>query len=212
MIREFFPTKSSSMLRRAVRQFAVPPSHFSNPASVPSQFGVRAESQEPSHPIPTTQTYDQENEQTRERPLREVTSLLAMFVLGYLAIDNYTNRIRLEKLATETTAINLKTLQLQQQNFLNSRKQQELQILEERRNVAKRAFKMSLHIAMLRKQLSDLAVEPVDVDAAIKEFEKTVKISNSIQNVTGHAMWMEESSPLVPFRPDYREYDAKGRS
>lgn len=134
-----------------------------------------------------------------------------MFTLGYLAIDNYTNRIKLEKVATETTAINLKTLQLQQQNFLNARKQQDLNLLEERRDMAKRCFKMSLHIAMLRKQLQDLGVQPADIDSAVLEFEKSVKVNNSIQNVTGNVLWLDDSSPLTGFIPDYREYDRKAR-
>ena len=33
---------------------------------------------------------------------------------------------------------------------------------------------MSLHIAMLRKQLMDLGVSPIELDLAIKEFEKVL--------------------------------------
>lgn len=54
-------------------------------------------------------------------------------------------------------------------------------LLQERREIAKRDFKMSLHIAMLRKQLMDLGVSPIELDLAIKEFEKSVKLDNSIK-------------------------------
>ena len=92
----------------------------------------------------------------------------------HIAIDNYTERIRLEKLHNETSAINLKALQIQQLNHQREKKQKDLTLLQERREIAKRDFKMSLHIAMLRKQLMDLGVSPIELDLAIKEFEKVL--------------------------------------
>ena len=40
---------------------------------------------------------------------------------------------------------------------------------------------MALHIALLRKQLVDLEVDPVSIDSAIKEFEKTAKVDKFIK-------------------------------
>lgn len=117
-----------------------------------------------------------------------------MCALAYFAIDNYTNRIKLEKLNIETTAINLKTLQAQQANFLNARKKRDLQILQERKDQDKRNFKMGLHIAFLRKQLVDLGADPVDIETAIKEFEKSVRADNSIKNVSGQSLWLDDKS------------------
>lgn len=184
------------MLRQFARTLRVPPSYFSNPASIPAQYGK-------SEPQPRPNA-DNDEPQLK---LRDLASVLAMFTLSFLAVHNYSSRIKLEKLNAETTAINLKTIQLQQQNFLNTRKQQEVQMVKERADVSKRCFKMALHIALLRQQLTQLGVEPVAINAVIQEFEKNVRISNSQQNLTGHSMWMDDESPLNNYMPNYREYD-----
>lgn len=134
-----------------------------------------------------------------------------MFTLAYLAVDNYTERIKLEKLNAETTAINVKTLQLQQQNYVTAHKQQEVKILRERIEMSKRCYKMALHIAMLRKQLADLGMTPTSINSVIQEFEKNVRLNNSVQNLTGQAIWLDDSSPFGGYVPDYREYDKRGR-
>lgn len=183
----------SRVARVFARRYATPPTYFANPGSVPTQFGEPAEP-----PVP---------ERSKDRPLRDISMLLAVFTLAYLALDNYSGRLKLEKLQQETTAINLKTLQLQQQNFLNTRKQHELNMLRERMNTSKRCFKMALHIAMLRKQLEDLGAQPKEVVDVIAEFEQNVKINNSIQNLTGQALWLEDGSAYKGIVPDYHQYD-----
>lgn len=64
---------------------------------------------------------------------------------------------------------------------MRKRKKRDLAMLQERREVAKRDFKMGLHIAMLRKQLLDAGMKPVDLEEAVKEFENSVKADNSIK-------------------------------
>ncbi|SGZ49950.1 CIC11C00000003851 [Sungouiella intermedia] len=199
--------------RQFVRSVMVPPSHFSNPANVPKQYGIDSQSSETNTESENGNVSELGNyppPPRSERPFRELLSLLAMVALTYLAVDNYTGRVKLEKLNTETTAINLKTLQLQQQNFLNSRKQQELKMLRERMDVSKRCYKMALHIALLRKQLTDLGVDPAEINTVLQEFEKNVRLNNSVQNLTGQAIWLDDNSELSGFVPDYREYDKKG--
>lgn len=183
------------MLRHFARTLRAPPSYFSNPSSLPDPYGKLPQ------PDPN------ESKDESQLKLRELSSVLAMFTLAYLAVDNYSSRIKLEKLNAETTAINLKTIQLQQQNFLNTRKQQEAQLLKERVDISKRCFKMALHIALLRQQLVDLGVDPVTIDSVVQEFERNVRMSNSQLNVTGHSIWMDDSSPLSKHLPNYREYD-----
>lgn len=187
------------MIRHFARTLRAPPSYFSNPTSIPSQYGQSDQPQPEPRP-------NSEYEEPQLK-LRDLTSVLGMFTLAYLAVDNYSSRIKLEKLNAETTAINLKTIQLQQQNFLNTRKQQELKMMKERDDVAKRCYKMALHIALLRQQLVELGVEPATINTVVQEFEKNVRISNSQQNLTGHSMWMDDSSPLKNYVPNYREYD-----
>ncbi|KAI3403659.2 hypothetical protein KGF56_003586 [Candida oxycetoniae] len=150
--------------------------------------------------------------QTHEGSLREITGLLAMFALAYIAIDNYTERMKLEKLHSDTTAINLKALQVQQLNYQKERKKRDLAILQERRELAKRSFKMGLHIAMLRKQLIDAGLDPVSMDQAVAEFEKSVKADNSIKNVTGQYLWLDDKSDYKQHLPDSVEYDKARKS
>lgn len=178
-----------------------PPSHFSNPGEIPNTYNSKTTliDQHQTSPVSsqnsqTPSTLPPPTSSDRSSPLKEITTLLAMGTLGYLAIDNYLNRVKLEKLANETTAINLKALQIQQTNFLNARKVRDLQVLQERRDYAKRDFKMGLHIAILRQQLADLGVEPIDIETAIKEFEKNVRADNSVKNVSGQTLWLVDNS------------------
>lgn len=191
------------------RRYVRPPTHFSNPNSLPSQFGDPEP--EAQHEFPGSQELkpDLAPNAPKDRLLKDLSTLLGMFALAYLALDNYSNRVKLEKLNQETTAINLKTLQLQQQNFVHARKQQDLKMLQERVDVSKRCFRMAMHIAMLRAQLVELGVKPVDINDVVAEFEKNVRINNSVQNLTGHAMWLDEASEYSGQLPDYREYDRK---
>lgn len=178
-----------------------PPQHFGNPNQIPPTFNESVSGPTPTNIEPTPNSSQippsfHQSSSKRDKIVREFTSFLAMCALAYFAIDNYTNRIRLEKLNIETTAINLKTLQAQQANFLNARKKRDLQILQERKDQDKRNFKMGLHVAFLRKQLVDLGVDPVDIDTAVKEFEKSVRADNSIKNVSGQSLWLDDKSRM----------------
>ncbi|KAI5953943.1 creD [Candida margitis] len=198
-----------------------PPSHFSS-GEIPQTYNINSTTTGHSSPPPTpTTTATSPPSSTLQQPstsnnhegsIREVTGLLAMFALAYLAIDNYTERIKIEKLHHDTTAINLKALQVQQLNHAQERKKRDLVMLQERREVAKRDFKMGLHIAMLRKQLLDAGMKPVDLDDSIKEFEKSVKADNSIKNVTGQYLWLDDKSEFKPYLPDTMEYDKNRKS
>ncbi|KAL6452187.1 hypothetical protein SBY92_001444 [Candida maltosa Xu316] len=200
-----------------------PPSHFSNPKEIPSTYTPKSEEtyQSPQH-IPPDQQQQQAQHGTskpippttkpQDSSLKEITALIAMFALAYIAIDNYTERIRLEKLHNETNAINLKALQIQQLNYQREKKQKNLQQLQERREINRRDFKMGLHIAMLRKQLIDLGYSPIELDAAIKEFEKNVKVDSSVKNLTGQYLWLDDNSELKPYLPDPMEYDKARRN
>lgn len=206
------------LCRRHARFYSLPPTHFSNPAKVPLEYGTESlpltntASQNRADQTLNSQNLGHEYEARSQSPLKELLTVLAMFTLAYLAVDNYTERIKLEKLNAETTAINVKTLQLQQQNYVTAHKQQEVKMLRERIETSKRSYKMALHVAMLRKQLADLGEEPVGINAVMLEFERNVKLNNSVQNLTGQAIWLDESSAYGGYVPDYREYDKRGRT
>lgn len=205
------------------RTLASPPSYFANPQKPPKTYKESA-GEYSALPLPqltlssqngnANQDSQQNDHQPplisptpAERPLRELTTLLAMFTLAYLAVDNYSSRAKLEKVSKETTALNLKALQLQQQNFLAARRQQDLRLLKERADASKKSYRMALHIAMLRQQLEEQQLEPVSVDAALQEFEKHVKIQNLALNLTGQAIWVVDSSELAGRVPDPRVYE-----
>lgn len=206
-----------------------PPSHFSNPKEIPppyseevfqpQQLTTQQQQQQPQQqqhqigtatplittgttPINSTDSKISSPKQQHDGSIREITALIAMFALAYIAIDNYTERIRLEKLHTETTAINLKALQIQQLNNQRDKKAKELKMLQERKEFSRRDFKMGLHIALLRKQLIDLGYTPMDIDSAIKEFEKNVKQDNSIKNVSDQYLWLDDKSGMFEKKND----------
>ncbi|ODV94172.1 hypothetical protein PACTADRAFT_51055, partial [Pachysolen tannophilus NRRL Y-2460] len=122
--------------------------------------------------------------------LKNLASGLALLALIYFAVDNYqmSKQLRLE--IFENNIKNLKNIQLLQQNFNNYQRKRELQILQERKKLMQRELKMSFHIAVLRKQLIDHGIDPVEVDTAIAQFEKNVKVENSVSNVTGQSFWV----------------------
>lgn len=106
--------------------------------------------------------------------------------------------MQLDKQINEMKTVNLKNLQIQQANFINARNKRDLQILQERRDHNKRNFKMSLHIALLRQQLIQNGIDPVEINSAIKEFEQNVKADNSIKNVSGQALWLDDNNRMYP--------------
>lgn len=140
--------------------------------------------------------------------MKDFALLLSSAVMGYLTVDNYLSRIKVEKLSQETAAINMKTLQLQQQSFAAAVKTQEMRIYNERMVMTRRCFKMGLHVAMLRKQLEELGTTPATIDELTAEFEKSVKRSNT---GPGSYLWLDENSKYKADMPDYREYDTKGK-
>lgn len=187
-------------LTRYLSSGSKPPSHF-NSGEIPQTYNSNNTLHTPPQSTATPHSSPQPSSSSssssaHEGSIREITGLLAMFALAYLAIDNYSERVKIEKLHHDTTAINLKALQVQQLNYAQERKKRDLVMLQERREVAKRDFKMGLHIAMLRKQLLDAGMKPVELDAAIKEFENSVKADNSLKNVSGQYLWLDDKSGM----------------
>ncbi|XXZ99845.1 hypothetical protein QA089_002375 [Meyerozyma guilliermondii] len=207
------------MINRVSRCFKRPyslPSHFSNPSSVPPQYGQHQPSELPKPVEEGTQQnksqetfQDKTNERNNESSLKELSSVVAMCALAYIAIDNYNNRIRLEKLNNDSNAISLKTLQLQQANFLNAKKKQDMVMIEERKEANRRNFKMGLHIALLRKQLKEAGIEPAGIDVATREYESSVRADSSVKHVSGQVLWLDDSSELKQYVPDAHEYDKR---
>ncbi|EGW33200.1 uncharacterized protein SPAPADRAFT_60531 [Spathaspora passalidarum NRRL Y-27907] len=203
-------------LSKRLRSAIPPPAYFANPQDIPHPYQVdngksnkdlvvEAGSQSVPAQAPSAIQYNnsssynnassqQSYPHSNDGHFREIASLLAMVVLSYIAVDNYTERTKLEKLHNQTTAINLKALQIQQAAHNNDRKTRDLQMLQERKEMAKRTFKMGLHIAILRKQLLEAGIDPINLDEAVREFEKSVRADNSSKNVSDQYLWLDDSS------------------
>lgn len=191
--------------KRSIHQ---PPSYFNDPLSVPRPYKSFNEQRSSSSTGQESQSSSDDIPPPNLRSVKDFALVFASLSLAYMAIDNYKSRIKIEKVSQETAAINIKTLQLQQQSFAGAIKKQELRFLNERMSMSKRCFKMALHIAMLRQQLTELGVEPKTIDELTAEFEKSVKMSNS---GPGTVLWLDDESRYKPNLPDYREYDRKGK-
>ncbi|SCU83163.1 LAMI_0C02234g1_1 [Lachancea mirantina] len=142
-------------------------------------------------------------------PLLDLTAVLAVLALSYLAIDNYRTRMglqaRLDEQATQSQeAQDVMASQLKAQS-----RKRDLQVLNERKQTQMRQMKLSLHVAMLRKQLIDQGLEPVSIDELRREFDRSVRMENSVSNVSGTALWVVDSSPAKPHVSNVREYDTK---
>lgn len=172
-----------------------PPSYFSNGNGrhVPLHY-------RPANPM--------KNEGLK-RPMREVAMIISIATLCFFALDNYRIRNDLQH-RVEADQIQ----QREKQEFMTkqmnaSRRKRELQILNERKFTKMREMKMALHIAMLRKQLKDNGIDPWSIEDCLNEYAKTVKMENSISNVSGTALWIMDDSTLKAYVPNVREYEIK---
>lgn len=194
-------SRVASQFQRFFSDKHYPPRFFNNAKEAPPSFPVN-EIHKESVGIPpksNNRTESIENNKYYGNPTGPSFVGRAYFVaivaLSYLAYDNFNYNVKVEKLNNELTTMK-KALQVQQVNFLNARRSKDLQMIEERKDNEKRSFRMALHIALLRKQLADLGIDPIGVDSAIKEFEKSVKIDNSIKNISGQSLWLEDNSRM----------------
>ncbi|CAH2351541.1 hypothetical protein CLIB1423_04S00342 [[Candida] railenensis] len=184
-----------------------PPTHFNNittssPIS-PANHTVNLENQQSPTTSPSTSS-------SSSKHLRELTILFTIITLSFLTVDNYINRIKLEKLINETTMINIKTLKTQQVNFNAAQKRKNLQIIGERRDNMKKFTKMGLHIAMLRKQLIELGHDPAAIENVLAEYEKNVKVNSSVNNVIDQVLYLSDDSNLKEYYPSIHEYEKAG--
>lgn len=196
---------NSALSRSACRiwarnvSFKAPPSHFNNPqGAVPPPY-TSSPSLVPdeviSSPIVPTPPPTKPHGKT-DSILVDLSLFVAIIGLSYITIDSYHQKMQLDKQITEMKALSLKSLQIQQANFINARNKRDLQILQERRDQNKRDFKMGIHIALLRQQLIENGIQPVDINSSLREFEQNVKADNSVKNVTGQALWLDDNNRM----------------
>lgn len=189
-----------------------PPTYFSNPS--PGSSGSLAQQANGSSsqfqpPQMQMQTPGSGSGSPRFSVFKDIGMGVALVALVYFAVDNYNTRLTLQQKAFENAMEQQKAVALAQMSFNNARKKREIQILNERKNFQKREMKMALHVALLRKQLQEAGVQPVDINEAIAEFERNVKMENSLANVTGASLWIVDDADIKSYVPSSHEYDRK---
>ncbi|QLQ81359.1 hypothetical protein HG537_0F01200 [Torulaspora globosa] len=189
--------------RAAIRQFTTNVPRYNTPIPPPSYF-----SHDSSHHAAQIPSSKLDN---RSRSLTDIAMVIAVGTLCFLAIDNYRAHHELQA-QVERDRIKL----AETQEFLTrqtnaARKKRELQILNERKTTKMREMKLALHVAMLRAQLQDHGIEPRSIDDCIHEYARSVKMDNSISNVSGTALWINDDNSLKGLIPNVREYEDKGR-
>lgn len=175
-----------------------PPSYFSD--SVKNNHYVPIKDR-------TTTKYNE-----MKKPILEFAMIISVATLCFFAIDNYRVRTDLQD-KLESEQIKMKEAQEFLTRQMNAaRKKRELQILNERKMVKMREMKLSLHVAMLRKQLQDHGIQPKSIEECVNEYENSVKMENSISNVSGTMLWVADDSNIKGYIPNVREYDVRVRN
>ncbi|AAS53210.2 AFL164Cp [Eremothecium gossypii ATCC 10895] len=172
---------------RRLQQTWAPPTYFNTPAQAPRAQAAPA-----------------------RKPLLEGALFVAVGTLAFFAVDNYRERtaaeVRLQKQLLESQRMH----EVFTRQVNAARRKRELQVLNERKATQIRQMKMALHIAMLREQLHDRGVEAVGVDQVLQEFDRHVRMENSISNVSGTSLWVVDDAPAKPYVPNVRDYDPTG--
>ncbi|SJM85463.1 uncharacterized protein ZBIST_2277 [Zygosaccharomyces bailii] len=144
------------------------------------------------------------------KPILEFAMVISVVTLCFFAVDNY--RVR----TTLVDELHAQRLHAREQHELlvrqvgAARKKRELQILNERKSYQIREMKLALHIAMLRNQLQDAGIDPVSVNKCLQEYHRSVKMENSVSNVSGTALWLADDE-LKSLLPNVREYSDNRR-
>lgn len=96
-----------------------------------------------------------------------------------------------------------KEIAMQMQNYKN--KLNKIAIENAKKNVILQG-KMQMHIALLRQQLIDLGAEPIDIENAIQQFEKDVKVDIAANTVE---LWVPGESDVKRLIPNPHEYSQR---
>lgn len=147
----------------------------------------------------------------RSRPLTDAAMVIAVGTLCFLAIDNYRARCELQAQVEQDRIKLAETQEFLTRQTNAARKKRELQILNERKTTKMREMKLALHVAMLRAQLQEHGIKPRSIDECVQEYARSVKMDNSISNVSGTALWINDDSSLKGLLPNPREYEESGR-
>lgn len=208
--------RPTPMLR--IRRFLNrPPSYFSDPDNAPAPFvppaGQNTASNVKSPDLERLAEKERELDELREsmrassaKPLFDFTSIAFTMLLGYFAYDNYKGRLKLEKVVKDTNALSAKALQQQLREFAEARQRHLVAMMKLTRAQNRVMLKMSIHIAMLRKQLEEAGLEPAQIDKVVEEFQSSVRVLMVNGNET---LWLDDASPYKQYLPSVRDYVAK---
>ncbi|GMG53207.1 unnamed protein product [Ambrosiozyma monospora] len=109
-----------------------------------------------------------------------------------------------------------KIQQLEKQSAMLKKRQKEMliQVQSTKKNVMSQVTeanksniltqgRMQMHIALLKKQLEDQGMDPVEVSTALDMFEDEIKMENSKQGIN---LWIPSGSSMKSYLPDAHEY------
>ncbi|GME71201.1 unnamed protein product [Ambrosiozyma monospora] len=109
-----------------------------------------------------------------------------------------------------------KIQQLEKQSAMLKKRQKEMliQVQSMKKNVMSQVTeanksniltqgRMQMHIALLKKQLEDQGMDPVEVSTALDMFEDEIKMENSKQGIN---LWIPSGSSMKSYLPDAHEY------
>lgn len=158
--------RSARLNRFCIKRYSTPPKQFGDPHHVPPQHEST-----PAPPKSLTQFEDlqrQEEAQQKNRFGRVALSIVLNIVPLVVVWKYYSDKLERAKEESERQAIAA-------QRIINREHIKAGMLVTDVDRLNKRIqARMGLHIAMLRKQLADVGIDPVSSDKAVDEFTKTV--------------------------------------
>lgn len=101
-----------------------------------------------------------EPQPNRTGGFKDVVLSLSLLSLSLVLFNMYQSLSEAQQTNEKLKMATIKSINGMKVNLNNYKRKQELQILQERKKLAQREWKMSLHIAMLRQQLVQKGLDP----------------------------------------------------
>lgn len=193
------PKPHFDLLGSPAPQLAIPPPVFTNLDSSQMKSGdSRILSKTPGSSSTDTQNYFQS--------YKDFCMGMAYLGVGtaviYFMFDQH-ERLDVSERQMQMMKKKQKDLVVQVQTYKN--KLNKIAVENAKKNIVLQG-KMQMHIALLRQQLREMGVEPVDIDKAIEQFEQDVKVDIAANSVE---LWVPGESALKRMIPDPHEYSKR---
>lgn len=151
--------------------------------------------------------YESAQPRRTRRPLIDLALAITIGTLSFLTLDSSYKRNKLQEELESIKVRHRHSNDTLSKHFNNVKRQRDLQLASERKSIQMRNMKLSLHIAMLKKQLVDNNIEPKTVRDCNQEYSDSVRTESSSANITPTRFWIHNDSQLKQYIPNVREYD-----